>query len=464
MSLPNTSSSNLPEISEESLDNLEPNLINDQPEMTGKEAIATVRHSQEEKNDEVPVSSSNTNPETTSFSPLSSSEDDIDKNMQEQSSSPPSLPTALPLVSLSDGLNKKASGYTAQSWISLSLTLDGRDKITKVVQYTARLLSWWFGQKAMNNPAHSERFKNLYKAVAQSRKAFRLGRSFIEIEKLRTMGLVQVLLYHLRVSLNSSSTDDDKNNGNDTEVDYLNDRPHLARRASSNIGWGPSTMPSPRSSRGLYRSLSNISYRMYRPMVSQLSLLGPSSRPSKAPTWKIIGTSLKLLGLLGFWTGDNVAFLNSTGFFDNHTLQEKDRLTKRTALQTRATNLAFRSYFMASLAGLVVNWKSYWDFRRKEIKDVRERLDTLCKDSENTEEDVRVKRARQDAKEAGEKQFVLFLALLKSCCDVLVFSNNTGIDLHKKYRGKKMHEGFHCLCGLVSASTVMYNNFPNADY
>ena len=44
-----------------------------------------------------------------------------------------------------------------------------------------------------------------------------------------------------------------------------------------------------------------------------------------------------------------------------------------------------------------------------------------------------------------------------------MFSNNAGIDLHKNYRGKKMHEGFHCLCGLVSASTVLYNYFPNAE-
>jgi hypothetical protein len=24
-----------------------------------------------------------------------------------------------------------------------------------------------------------------------------------------------------------------------------------------------------------------------------------------------------------------------------------------------------------------------------------------------------------------------------------------------------MHEGFHCLCGLLSAGSVLYNNFPN---
>ena len=66
-------------------------------------------------------------------------------------------------------------------------------------------------------------------------------------------------------------------------------------------------------------------------------------------------------------------------------------------------------------------------------------------------------------KKVEQKHFELFLALLKSICDVTVFSNNPGIDLHLKLRGKKNHEGFHCLCGLISASTVLYNNFSNAE-
>jgi len=443
-----SSGSTQPKSSEQSCSSSEPNLMRDQSEVTSKVA-ARIQHTQEEKKDECPISSSS-----------------IDENPQED---------MLPLISLSHGLQKKASGYTLRSWIALSLTLDGRDKITKVIQYTARLLSWWFTQKTMENPIFATKFKNLYKSLSQSRKAFRLGRSFTEMEKLRSMGLLQVLLYHLRIALNDNNVFDNEEDGDGdklpTELSTNNNgRPHLTRKASSNIGWGPSTMPSlptrqqSSSSRGFYRSLSNVGYRMYRPMVSQLSLLGPPSRPSKAPAWNIIGSSLKLLGLLGFFAGDNICFLNSSGLFDNHALKEQDRLTKRKQLQTSATHFAFRSYFMGAVAGLVVSWKSYWEYRRKEIKDAQERLDRLCKESENIEEDVRVKRARQDMKEAGEKQFVLFLALLKSCCDILVFSNNAGIDLHKKYRGKKMHEGFHCLCGLVSASTVIYNNFPNADY
>ena len=53
-------------------------------------------------------------------------------------------------------------------------------------------------------------------------------------------------------------------------------------------------------------------------------------------------------------------------------------------------------------------------------------------------------------------------ALTKSIVDIMVFGNNPGVDLFVKYRGKKNHEGLHCIGGLVSASTVLYNNFPNS--
>jgi hypothetical protein len=159
------------------------------------------------------------------------------------------------------------------------------------------------------------------------------------------------------------------------------------------------------------------------------------------------------VGLLGFWTADNVSFLTASGFLDSYKLKASKRLERRQSIQTRASRFAAQSYFMGAVAGLFVNLRSYCSHRQNEIKTTQDKL----AQSEDDEDD------RQAAKEAQEKQFELFLALLKSCCDVLAFSNMPGIDLHQKYRGKKMNEGFHCLCGIVSASTVLYSNFPNAD-
>jgi len=96
------------------------------------------------------------------------------------------------------------------------------------------------------------------------------------------------------------------------------------------------------------------------------------------------------------------------------------------------------------VAGFVINWKNYWEHRRQVLAPLVQQQDDVV------------------AIEAAEKkQFTLFLALLKSICDVMVHSNNPGVDLWMRYRGRKLYEGFHCLLGLTSAATVLYNNYPD---
>eukprot|EP01083_Nonionella_stella_P219660 786616_1 len=56
---------------------------------------------------------------------------------------------------------------------------------------------------------------------------------------------------------------------------------------------------------------------------------------------------------------------------------------------------------------------------------------------------------------------LIMVQFSQSCCDVTVFSNNPGVDLHLKYRGRKMNEGIQCVCGITSALTVIYNNYPS---
>jgi len=168
------------------------------------------------------------------------------------------------------------------------------------------------------------------------------------------------------------------------------------------------------------------------------------SSTSSEPAWKVLGTALKTIGLLGFWAFDNVSFLTGSGVLDDFS-QPETRLQKRQHLASQCSILANRSYFAGSLAGLVTSWRCY--------REHREKLRQLM---EVTPDDEPV------IQKAQQEQFVLFLALLKSCCDVLVFSNNPGIDFWKKARGKKMHEGVHCVAGLLSASTVLYNKYPDA--
>jgi hypothetical protein len=128
---------------------------------------------------------------------------------------------------LEAGLCRKANPWAIQPWAALVLTLDGRDKITKVLQYASRFLGWWLAGGSHKN--QSVRFTALYKSLAMSRKAFRLGRSFIELEKLRSMGLVGLMFWHLQ-----SSLEEDDDDGTEKPK-----RPKtIVKRASTNIGWG----------------------------------------------------------------------------------------------------------------------------------------------------------------------------------------------------------------------------------
>ena len=115
--------------------------------------------------------------------PQSEGEQNVDDDEEQKSP-----PMSVPIVSLSSGLKQKASPLELHSWVALALTLDGRDKLTKLCQYMARTLAWWY---AGTNQA--QRFNALKVSLTTSRKAYRLGRSLIEFHRLRSMGLLETL-------------------------------------------------------------------------------------------------------------------------------------------------------------------------------------------------------------------------------------------------------------------------------
>lgn len=246
--------------------------------------------------------------------------------------------------------------------------------MTKLLQYWSRLLAWWL----VSGSAGQKRADSLKASLTNSRKAFRLGRSLLEMQKLSDQGVWEWFLG----SVSSYS--------------------------SSNSG-------------------------------------------KENPAWKVLGNALKTIGLLGFWAFDNASFLTGSGVVDDFSIHEpKLRVQKRQQLAASCSKLANRSYFVGGLAGLVVSWRSYLEHREK----LRQLL--IHQDPDDHDEEKVIRKAKQE-------QFVLFLALVKSCCDVLAFSNNPGVDIWTKVRGKKMHEGVHCLAGLLSASTVLYNKYPDAN-
>jgi hypothetical protein len=327
----------------------------------------------------------------------------IKQQCQQQEHHPSSVDLAsdLPYVSLQPGLARKQA-LCLRTWTQLVLTLDGRDKFTKVLQYISRFLAWWL---AASHPNAAQRCAALKASLVTSRKAFRLGRSMVEVQKLRSLGLLESFYFYLTENCDSASS-------------------------SIVTQW---------------RALVE---KLYVPLVRCISDYsknhdGVLVKPTD-PLWIQTGTALKMIGLLGFWAGDNVSFLAQSGVLDDFRKTKRDRLHERLQYVSTFSSFANQSYFAGSVAGLWTNWKAYWEHRNTKLREASESGDD------------------QAYGKAQEKQFTLFLALLKSCCDVLVFSNNPGLDLWKKYRGQKMHEGFHCLCGLLSAMTILYNNCPDA--
>ena len=249
------------------------------------------------------------------------------------------IPAIVPVVSLREGLAKKATPFALASWVKLALTLDGRDKITKVCQYSARMLAWWFV-----GTSQARRFKSTQASLTTSRKAFRLGRSLIEIQKIRDTGFLDLF-------------------------------------------FGSS---------------------------------GSCKRSD--PTWKIVGTALKMIGLMGFWAGDNVNFLAGSGLFDNYGegVGQKERMAQRNQLKTQASLFANRSYFLGCLAGFVTTLRSYWIHRNTIVREATSRLlkaTQQLEQEDRTEDEPSRKEAWLEAKvaldKAREKQFSLFLAFLK---------------------------------------------------
>ena len=341
--------------------------------------------------------------------------------------------------SFKTSLSSKASPFLLPSWIALSLTLDGRDKLTKVIQYTSRLLGYYYETLATATGAadtattatniyysfKAKKFRNLYKAMASSRKAYRFGRTLIELEKLKSMGLIHWIAWYLRQSMFMDTTLNMKKNINDTtttdndsntidkdtgsavrfhpnttcqnepngeEVGANNSRSaiqkkstklppriNLTRQISSNVGFRPSILHNDndmnevsnvqkRSYLGklLYKSLSSV---MNEEKYLQQTSTSPSLLPP--PLWKILSSTLKLLGLAGFWAGDNIAYLYSIGF-----LVENDA-NKTKKRKNDAAIFAIRSYFLAAVAGLYLNSREWLRHRNGPMKQVLEDISKL---------------------------------------------------------------------------------------
>lgn len=432
-------------------------------------------------------------------------------------------------------LATKANPREIKSWIGLSLTLDGRDKITKVLQYSSRLLGFYYesisasitkaavssanldGESSTNAVgklglallyrARSKRFRKLQKALTSSRKAYRLGRTITEIDKFRSMGVVHWLAWHFRQNIferdEESYIEDEKGLESETKMKNLAKQETsgslhqnetfvekrnvvkfeesaaptitLPRQVSSNLS--PKLVIPKRRNAREYSAAGKLFHTSLSFFIDEQLTSKVAETP---PFWKVLSSTCKLLGLAGFWAGDNISYLHSTGFLSDE--RRHHRQGNMLGSAKVASLFAARCYFFAAVSGLYMNFRDWYSHRNGALSKAIEELQ-MCrcrkeaiKIPENKSEgrsldkpnvaleefelQKQVKFLEEKLKNVEQKHAQICLALMKSCCDSIVFSNNAGIDLHLKYRGKKMSEGVQSVCGIISALTVLYNNFP----
>ena len=156
----------------------------------------------------------------------------------------------------------------------------------------------------------------------------------------------------------------------------------------------------------------------------------------------------KCAGLAGFWTAENILLLTRGSSF----LYRDDPSSQKSLART-AQHWGARAYLMGAVAFLV---QSVRDLVNHEKKIAAATSGSAGKDDDEGAATDAVLKALQ------VKKFSLMVSLTKSVCDCIVFSNITGVDLHRKFRGKPLSEAIVCMAGLGSAATVLFNNYPKA--
>jgi Peroxisomal biogenesis factor 11 (PEX11) len=304
------------------------------------------------------------------------------------------------------------------SWMKLAQVLEGRDNITKLLQYLSRFGAWYYQSLVLHGQRDysilAVRLTNLKASLSHARKAFRLGRTFMELEKLYQLGLWDRLVKNMLWSEGKLS------NENNDETNH------------------------------------NLSHMVWN--------------------------AVRLCGMAGFWTADNMAFIVASALAGGgHQTPNSDR----DQWVARCNRIANRSYFVAALTNLYLNGMAYWQQRRKIVEQLqlqqqqqeqpppssndRDEGDNKNDDDDDAEADrllllemktLTTHRSSVIVNKSIDAQFDLFLALSKSICDVLMFSNNPGVDLWQRHTGRKLPEGLHAVCGIMSAATLLVKNFP----
>jgi len=297
------------------------------------------------------------------------------------------------------------------NFVAMTLTLDGRDKVTKIIAYLSRLLAFYYSSRS---PNLSSRLASLKSALQMSRKPFRLFKSLNEVHKLR----------------------------------LLHSRPHH----------GPGSAPSP-GSLPLYKKVCQAGKIVglcgfwAADNVVFLTRGTPFLHPDSPDDRRRLAKRAYDFGARSYFVG--ALFHMVQGFVEVRGALEALRGHKRRERQRAAAAAAERRGR---------------DDAGREGTEADTNLhgppgppgsDPNDDDDDNATAAGAGGRSSMDEESLSDLHLRLcssLVSLFKAICDVLVFSNNVG--LWRRLGGKPLNEAAVSVAGMGSAATVIFNKWP----
>eukprot|EP00611_Tribonema_gayanum_P019575 TRINITY_DN3415_c0_g1_i1.p1 TRINITY_DN3415_c0_g1~~TRINITY_DN3415_c0_g1_i1.p1 ORF type:complete len:316 (+),score=110.57 TRINITY_DN3415_c0_g1_i1:155-1102(+) len=105
------------------------------------------------------------------------------EDASDETSTSPEL--ELPAIPVADGFANKAP-ISLAAYVQATQKLEGRDKLTKIVQYGSRFLFWYFKNVAPNGELADKAY-SLYRFTQLSRKAFRMAKVADEVVRITAL-------------------------------------------------------------------------------------------------------------------------------------------------------------------------------------------------------------------------------------------------------------------------------------
>ncbi|CAM9923660.1 unnamed protein product [Phaeothamnion confervicola] len=332
---------------------------------------------------------------------------------------PFSLAHVMQLVSA--GVDSKAS-LSLGSYLSMSTKLEGRDKLTKIMQYGARFFVWYFSRHDPKSPLAARAFK-LYKTTQLSRKAFRMLKVLEEVLKLQQAcnatrkPATQRLLHALRaIAMGCFWSFDNLNYLTTTQtVAFGNDRALRGFSRSWFVGSAIMLVLGAQSVAEADRRRSELEAELGRLRLLPTAGDGNGATGSDDSASGSADASAARFCCSGGGSGGSSS--GSSGGSGSGGDGEAPMTARSTAAAAdpAATGSPQRAAFVA-----------------------------------------------RDLALARAEEFKAGLAVLKSSLDMLCAANMPGMDLPLRLAGKKLNDGVVGAAGVLSAMTVLYGCWPDA--